>query len=215
MSPKRSESLSMIMHIGSFATKEVENDIRMTLRAAMSLERRQLKKARIRTREEGRMTVEGGGITVSMYGRGWIHLDTDVDPPLSTERLATASRYNNAVAYYFNNLFTGKTRIDITTTITQKVPSKAINLRKFCLEELLGKMSKVVGYDMVPRGLWFISREPGQRYSMIVTGYEKNYDVDFLYSIYKRDHIPKDILVETHKKLRGTIPKFLPILRAD
>jgi len=216
MSGKQSESLSMTIHIGSFAAKEVEGDIRMTLRAAMSLERRRLKKATVKTRER-RVTVQGRGITVSMYGEGWIHLVTDVSQPLSIEKLVMANQYNNAIASRFNNLFAGKAKVHITTTITEEIPPKAINLTRFCSPEALAKMSKAVGYDMAPRGVWLISNkgEHGQRHSMIMTAYEKDYEVDFTYFTGRRDDIPNDILMETHKKLRETIRKSLPIIRAD
>jgi len=216
MVAKRSESLSMILHIGSFATKEVEDDIRMTLRAAMSLERRRLKRATVKTKER-RVTIQGKGITVSMYGEGWIHLVTEVDPPLSAERLLTANQYNNAIASHFNNLFVGKAKVSVTTTITEEMPAEAINLSRFCLPEALNNVSKAVGYNMAPRGIWLISSEGehGEKHSIIITSYKKNCEVDFAYFTSRRGGIPNDILMETHKKLRETIRNSLPIIRAD
>jgi hypothetical protein len=203
----------MTIHIGSSA-KRVQSDIRMTLRAAMSVERRQLKKATVSTRER-RVIVEGSGIRIWLYGDGWIHFSTDIDAPLSTEKLAIANRYNNAIASYYNNLFIGKARVHVTTTLSEEVSPKAVNLAKFCSKEALGKISEVFGCDMVPRGVWLTSRERGPKPSIVITGFQKRYDVDFIFPSVETDHIPKDALMETHKKLQATIRKFLPILRAD
>jgi hypothetical protein len=201
----------MTVHLGPFRPKGIQDDVRMTLRAVMSLEKRKLGKATISTKGDT-MKAHGNDITVSTHGKeGWIHLTTDIDP-VSPNKLAMASKYLNSIIAYLTELFSGFMKVSVTVTITERLPT--MQLAKLFSPTLLREMSKALGVSVVPNGIWLISRSEGDKRSMIVTRSKDRYEVDYIHFFKTGTQIPKDVLMETYKRLKERIPASLAVFQA-
>lgn len=207
-----SESLSMTIHLGPFQPKGIQDEVHQTLRAVMSLEKRSLKKAKLSTKDD-RVKVHGDGITFSIHGKErWIHLITEIDAPVSRRKLAVANNFNNSIATFLTRLFRGTMKVTVTVIIAEKLLN--MHLTKALSPDWLKKVHGALGFEVVPNGLWLVSKSEGEDRSIIVTGKEKQYEVNYVHYFPTGTEIRKDILMETYKNLKETIPRSLSILQA-
>jgi hypothetical protein len=206
------ESVYMFIRLGPFRPKGIQDDVRQTLRAVLSLEKRLMRKPRVSTKGDT-MKVEGAGIVISTRGReGWISLVTDIRSPVSAAKLAIANRYNNSVADYLRELFGGKMDVKTTVAITERLPP--IKMAKYFFPEVLQQIGKALGFEVVPDGIWLTPKSKGRHESIIVTPSNRHHEVVYVYNSPTGSDMQKDILTETYKKLRVPVSKLRSVLQA-
>lgn len=205
------EEFGTTVHMGSIESKALRDEIRWTLRDILLTMRTRLGKTTVQ-RERDELTIKARKLSLSMAQNGWVHYGVELENPISLGRLALANKLSNDVASFLNAPLRRHSKVGITSNISTRTSIRPMTIRKFFLNESIGRLDRSLGMKLTPSGAFLINEKGPERNSVVLTTLEGRTQIMAVIYRPSGDEIPRDFVRENYKVTRDIVNKIASAL---